>query len=152
MSPTPTDEVHGPIDFLLLEFDSDKMTGEAAAALLDLVNQGIVRIYDLLIIQKSADGTISAVDLQDLTTVSLAGFEAFAGARSGLVGDDDIAEAGGVMTPGTTAALLVYENSWAIPFVAAALRADAQVVASARIPATVVMDVLDALEAADAAN
>jgi uncharacterized membrane protein len=146
------DEAHGPIDFLLLEFDSSKMTGEAAAALLDLVERDTIRIYDLLVIRKELDGSTFTLDIADLPTDASAGFGAFAGARSGLLGDDDIAEASEVMKPGTSAALLVYENAWAIPFVAAALGEDAHVVASARIPATTVMDVLDDLDAADAAN
>jgi hypothetical protein len=145
-------EVIGPIDFLLLEFDSDKMTGDAAAALFELVDQGIVRIYDLLVIRKEADGSFVGVDLNDVSADSLGGFATFAGARSGLLSDDDLAEAGGVMEPGTTAALLVYENTWAVPFVAAARKADARVIASARIPADVVMGVLDELDAAEAAN
>jgi hypothetical protein len=144
-----SEEVIGPIDFLLLEFQSDKMTGEAGAALFDLVEQGIVRIYDLLIIRKEADGSVVGLDLSDVSADSVGGFAAFAGARSGLVGDDDVAEAGSAMEPGTTAALLVYENTWAVPFVAAARKADAQVIASARIPADVVMSALDELEAND---
>lgn len=147
-----TTDVTGPIDFLLLEFDGDKMTGEAAAALFELVEQGIIRIYDLLVIRKEADGTIVGVDLNDVSAGSIGGFTAFAGARSGLLGDDDVVEAGEVLEPGTAAALLVYENTWAIPFVAAARKADAQVIASARIPADVVMRVLDELDAADAAS
>ena len=149
---TPLDDVHGPIDFLLLEFSADKMDGAAAAALFDLVERGIVRIYDLLVIAKDPDGTFSGVDITNLSSDALGGFVAFAGARSGLLGDDDLAEAGEAMAPGTVAALIVYENSWAIPFVAAARGAGAEVVASARIPANVVMDVLDELDAASAAN
>ena len=147
-----TTEASGPIDFLLLEFDADKMTGEAAAALFELVEQGIIRIYDLLIIRKEADGTIVGVDLNDVSADSIGGFAVFAGARSGLLGDDDLAAAGGVLDPGTAAALLVYENTWAIPFVAAATKADARLIASARIPADIVMSVLDELDAADAAS
>jgi Family of unknown function (DUF6325) len=142
------DDVHGPIDFLLLEFDGGKSTGSAAKALLDLVQQGTIRLYDLLVIRKEVDGSVAALDLAQLP----AGFFAFAGARSGLLSDDDILEAGQAMRPGTSAALLVYENAWAIPFIAAALAEDAQVVASARIPATTVMEVLDELDAADAAD
>jgi hypothetical protein len=145
-------EIHGPIDFLLLEFSAEKMTGAAAAALLDLVERGIVRIWDLLVIRKDEDGTFSGIDISDLRAGELGDFVTFAGARSGLLGDEDIAEASAAMEPGTVAALLVYENAWAIPFVAAARAADAQVIASARIPADVVMDVLDELEAAEAAN
>lgn len=143
------EEVHGPIDFLLLEFPGDKLTGEAGAALLDLVDAGIVRIWDLLIITKDEDGTVSGVNIEDLDADHLGGFTVFAGARSGLVGDDDVAEAGNALEPGTVAALIIYENAWAIPFVKAARASGGQVVAAARIPADTVMEVLEAVEAAN---
>ena len=143
-----TSDVTGPIDFLLLEFDADKMTGAAAEALLDLIERDIIRIYDLLLIRKDADGSFSGIDVSDLSSDSLGGFVAFSGARSGLVGDDDIAEASSALEPGTAALLIVYENRWAVPFIAAARAVDAHVVASARIPADVVMAVLDELDAA----
>lgn len=152
MSETDLDDVHGPIDFILLEFPADNMTGEAGAALLDLVEAGIVRIFDLLIIRREDDGSVTGVDMTDLSADSLGGFAVFAGARSGLVDDDDISEAAGVMEPGTAAALIVYENTWARPFVAAARRMGAEVVASSRIPADAVMSALDELDAAEAAN
>lgn len=152
MSDAVPAEVHGPIDFLLLEFDADKMTGEAAAALMDLVEADIVHIFDFLVIRKEADGSVSGVEISDLSADSLGGFAVFAGARSGLVGDDDIAEAGAAMEPATAAALIVYENAWAVPFVAAARKADARVVASARIPADAIMATLDQLDSADAAG
>ena len=148
MSPADDADAIGPIDYLLLEFDPAKATGEAAEALLALVDQGIVRVLDLLVISKDADGAVTAVEITDLDADGPGGFAVFSGARSGLVGDDDVDEAGAAMEPGTAAALIVYENAWAVPFVAAARRADAQVIASARIPADVVMEVLDALEAA----
>ncbi len=144
--------VAGPIDFLLLEFDPSKADGSAAAALRDLIDQGIVRLYDLVVIAKAADGTVSAVEVTDAGADSHGGFGAFAGARSGLVDDEDIAEAGAALEPGRAAALLVYENSWAIPFIAAARAVDAEVVASARIPADQIVAALDALDAADPQN
>jgi hypothetical protein len=149
MTTTEAIDVHGPIDYLILEFPGDKLTGRTANALLDLVEQGIVRVYDLLVIRKEADGSFSGIDVNDLDADSLGGYTVFAGARTGLLGDDDIAEAAGALEPGTVAALLVYENTWAIPFVAAARESGAEVVASGRIPADVVMDVLDELESAD---
>ena len=142
-------DVPGPIDFVLIEFPGDNLTGEAGAALLDLVDRGIVRVFDILIARKDADGTFSGVDIADLTAEGLGGFAAFAGARSGLLGDDDLARAAGAMAPGTMAALIVYENTWAIPFVAAAHRAGGQLIASERIPAQAIIDALDALDAAD---
>jgi dihydrodipicolinate synthase/N-acetylneuraminate lyase len=140
-------DVMGPVDFVLLEFQSDQLDGSAGAAMLDLVDRGIVSILDLLVIQKEADGSFTGIEITDLTADDLGGIAVFAGARSGLLGDDDLAEAAQALEPGTTGAVIVYENTWARPFVAAAQRAGAQLVASARIPADVVNEVLDALEA-----
>lgn len=140
-------EVHGPIDFLLLEFPGDRLTGKTADALLDLVERDIVRIYDLVVIRKDEDGTFSGVVLDAAMADAVGGFMAFAGAQSGLLGDDDLKDAGEAMNPGTIAALIVYENSWAIPFVGAALEAGGAPIASARIPATDVIAALDALDA-----
>src|SRR5262245_10416932 len=145
-------ETHGPIDFLLLEGRAENMTGGVAAAIMDLVDRGIVRIYDLLAVVKEDDGSFSGVDLSDLSEDGLGGMTVFAGARSGLLDDDDVAQAADALEPGTVGVLIVYENSWAIPFVAAARDAGVQVVASTRIPADTVMAALDELEAADAAN
>ena len=141
--------VSGPIDFLLLEFDPTKTDGSAAAALADLVDRGVIALYDFLVMAKSEDGSVAALEL---SADGYGGFNMFVGARSGLVDDDDIAEAGSALEPGRAAALFVYENTWAIPFITAARAADAEVVASARIPADVVIATLDALEAADTAN
>jgi len=144
-----TDEqAHGPIDFLLLEFPGDRLTGEAGAALFDLVEAGTVRILDLLVVSKAADGTVAGINIEDLDADHLGSFTAFVGAESGLLSSDDVTEAGGALEPGTYAALIVYENTWAIPFVAAARAAGAEVVATARIPADVVIEALDAADAA----
>lgn len=143
MSTTAT-EVHGPIDFVLIEFHGDKLTGEAAPALMDLVERGVIRLYDLMVISKHDDGSVEGLELQDPSGVD--GFSYFAGARSGLLGDDDLREAAEAMEPGTVAALIVYENSWAIPFVRAARNSGGELIASARIPAADVMAALEALE------
>ena len=142
-------DVHGPVDFVLLEFRGDRLTGRAAQELLDLVDRGIVRVYDVLVVGKELDGSVYGVDLAAEAAARLGGFADLAGARSGLLSDDDIRETAGVLEPGTLAAMIVYENTWAIPFVAAAREAGGEMVASARIPAQDVMDALDALETAE---
>jgi dihydroorotase-like cyclic amidohydrolase len=142
---TTSSDVHGPIDFVLLEFPEERLRGEAAAALTDLVERDIVRIYDLLVIAKHADGSVELLELTDPGTDS-GGFEYFAGARSGLLGDEDMQEAAEAMESGTVAALIVYENTWAIPFVAATRNAGGELIASARIPAADVMAAVEALE------
>lgn len=142
---SPAAEVYGPIDYLLIEFSPDRLTGEAAPALLDLVDRAVVRLLDLLVISKGEDGTVEAVELTDSDRIG-AGFGQFAGARSGLISDQDMREAATAMRPGTIAALLVYENSWAAPFVSAVLNSGGELIASARIPATEIMAALDDLE------
>ena len=134
-------DVPGPIDYLLLEFPGDRPLDRAAAALLDLVEQGTIRLYDLVVLRKEAEGVVSLLEVDGDGS-----FAAFAGARSGLLGQDDATEAGAALEVGTTAVLLVYENLWAVPFAAAALDAGGQMVASARIPVQDVVDALDPLE------
>jgi uncharacterized protein DUF6325 len=139
-------EVHGPVDFVLIEFSGERLTGRTAQALLDLVERGIVRVYDILMIGKDDDGSVFAIDMAESAEGRVGGFTELAGARSGLLSDDDVREAGNAMEPGTLAALIIYENTWAVPFVAAAMEAGGQLIASARIPAPDVMAALDALD------
>jgi len=140
------DEVFGPIDFVLLEFPGEQLTGQAGAEVLALVDAGTIRIWDAIVVAKDADGTVRGLELKDLSDEHLGSFSVFAGARSGLVGDDDVAEAANALEPGTVAALIVFENTWAVPFIRATRASGGQLVASARIPADSVVEVLDALE------
>lgn len=134
-------DVPGPIDFVLVEFADGAPLEGPAAALLDLVEAGTIRLYDLVVLRTASDGSLEALEIGPDSS-----FVRFAGARSGLVGDEDLALAAQAMEPGTTAVLMVYENAWAIPFVAAAREAGGEMIATARIPAQDVIDVLDELE------
>jgi uncharacterized membrane protein len=145
---TTTNDAHGPIDFLLIEFPNERTDGSAAQALLDLVEAGTIRLLDLVVARKEDDGTVEVIDIDAAGDVTA--FVQFSGARSGLLGDDDVQEAGSAMAPGTTAALIVFENAWAAPFVAAARQNGGEVIASMRIPASDVIDALDALESQEA--
>jgi hypothetical protein len=139
-------EVHGPIDFILMEFSADRLTGGASRALLDLVDAGIIAVYDVLVVGKTDDGSVYALDLVE-DADKIGGFADLAGHRSGLLTDDEMHEAAAAMPPGTLAVLIVYENTWAVPFVAAAMESGGELIAGARISAQDVMDALDALEA-----
>ncbi|MEV4262575.1 DUF6325 family protein [Kribbella sp. NPDC049584] len=141
----PDAEVHGPIDYILIEFTGDKLTGRAAEELVNLVERGIVHVYDVMVVGKDANGSMYMVDLAE-SSGQAGGFADLNGARSGILAEDNLREVAGAMQPGTLAALIVYENTWAIPFVAAAVESGGQMIAGGRIPAQDVMDVLDALE------
>lgn len=135
----------GPIDFMVVEFPGSRMTGEGLPLLVDLVDRGIIRILDLTFVKKELDGSIVGVTVADVD--GDANLDVFEGASSGLLGQDDIAEASAVLEPGSSAGILVYENVWAAPFASAMRRSGGQLVASGRIPVPAIVAALDVAEA-----
>jgi hypothetical protein len=127
------------------------MNGEAFPHLVDLVDRGIVRILDLVFVTKDLDGSVKGIAIADLDDDGELDLAVFEGASSGLIGDDDIQEAGGILEPGSSAGILVYENVWAGPFAAAVRRGGGQLVASGRIPIQAMLAALEATEASDPA-
>lgn len=140
-----TDVEIGPIDYLVVEWPpGQKPTGDALPLLVDLVDRGLIRILDLAFVQKEDDGRVTRIELQDLgSDPELTIFE---GASSDLLGDDDYREAATAMEPGSSAALLVYENTWAAPFATAVRRGGARLVATGRIPINAFIAALDELD------
>jgi hypothetical protein len=137
----------GPIDYVVLEWPGEQPTaGEVQPLLLDLVDRGIVRILDIAFVAKDTEGSVSGVELGDLKEAAAA-FAEFEGASSGLLGFDDLQEAATALEPGTSAAVIVWENRWAAPLAVALRRSGGQLVASGRIP---VQALLGALETAEA--
>lgn len=137
----------GPIDYLVIEWTDKQPTGEALPHLIDLVDRGIVRIIDLAFITKDEDGNVAEIAIDELGQMS-AEFATFEGASSGLLGEDDFAEAANALEPGTSAAVLVWENRWAAPFAVALRNSGAQLVATGRIPIQALEAALAATEAA----
>ena len=145
-----TDVELGPIDFVVIEWPADKQpNGEAFPHLVDLVDRGLIRVLDLAFVRKETDGSIVGLDLQDFAADGDPQLTIFEGATSGLLGDDDRQEAGNALEPGASAALIVYENTWAAPFATALRKAGAQLVASGRIPVNAIISALDELEASE---
>jgi Family of unknown function (DUF6325) len=144
-----TDELDamGPIDYLVVEFPGNRMTGEGLPLLVDLVDRGIIRILDLLFIRKELDGSVSGLTIADLDSDGKLDLMVFEGASSGLLGKDDVEDAASVIEPGSSAGILVYENVWAAPFAVAVRRGGGQLVASGRIPVQALLAELDAAAA-----
>jgi hypothetical protein len=147
-----TDALVGPIDYLAVEFPAARLEGKAMQAIVDLVEAGIIRVLDMRAAVVDADGVMSAVALTDLDGDGILDLAVFEGVESGLLGDDDLQESASLIAPGNGVGLIVYENTWAGPFVAALRDVGAEVISSGRIPATEVLDALDRLEAAEGAS
>jgi hypothetical protein len=137
----------GPVDYLVVEFppDASNFTGEMAAELAKLADAGTIRILDILILQKDDNGDIEALEIDDLDEVSeIVHLEADI---AEILAADDVAHLAAAMENGTTAGVVVWENTWAAPFAAAARRAGGQLVASGRIPIQAIIASFEAEEA-----
>ena len=138
-------EEMGPVDIVMIAYPAGApMTGEAVPILFDLVKRGIIRVLDVLLVIKEADGTYAGFQATD----RVGDCAMFEGASSGLLGDDDVSTAADDIVPGSAAVLIVYENRWAAPFAAAVRRNGGTLVGFQRVP---VEDLIASLEAAEAA-
>jgi len=138
-------EEMGSIDYVVLEWPGEQPSGQAAPLIVDLVERGIIRILDLAFLGKDENGVVYAIDLADLDSE----YAAFAGASSGLLGADDLQDAAEALEPGTSAAVLIWENLWAAPVAVALRRSGGQLVASGRIPVQAMLAALDATDPTD---
>jgi len=132
----------GPVDYLCIEFPPGSRTGEGLPLLVGLVERHLIRILDLRFLRKAADGTVAELDGEQIGD----GLAIFTGAASGMLGNDDLAEAANALEPGSAAVLIVYENTWAAPLAVTLRKAGAQLVAGGRIPVQALLAALDASE------
>ncbi len=148
MADVDIDEL-GPVDYLVVEFPpgASHFTGEMAAELAKLVDSGTIRLLDLVILVKDADGAIEALEIEDLD--QLDDLRTAEAQLADLLAAEDITNLAAAMEPGTTAGVLVWENSWAAPFATAARRSGGQLIASGRIPIQAILASLEADEKGD---
>ena len=144
----PLDEI-GPVDYLIVEWGAGSAPdGKALPHLVDLVDRGLIRILDLAFVQRALDGTTVVVAIEDFDLDGDPDLAVFVGASSGILDEGDLLAAGEILEPGCAAALLVYENRWALPFAAALRGAGAQLVSRGPILIDDLVEALDELEAA----
>lgn len=151
MGATEIDEL-GPIDYLVVEFPEGKSSfnGEMAEALVNLTDQRTIRVLDLIVIHKDEDGSVEGYEFDEIENLDeLRGLEL---ELAEILAADDVAHLAAAMENGSTAGVLVWENTWAAPFASAARRAGGQLVASGRIPIQAIAAQMEAEEASETAS
>lgn len=134
----------GPVDWLVVEFPGSRFKGEIAPALNDLVERGIIRVLDLLLLKKDEDGAIEAYELSDLDEAEVGGLRSYEAELAMLLSAEDVESLAAAVEPGSTAAALIWENTWAAPFASAVRRAGGQLVANGRIPVQAILAAIEA--------
>ena len=151
MTEVSLDEL-GPVDYLVVEFPAgaSNFTGEMAAELLALVNSGTIRVIDVLILTKDADGTVEATELSDIA--ELGELQAIEAGLGELLAADDVDHLAAAMEPGSTAGVLIWENLWAAPFASAVRSSGGQLIANGRIPIQAIIASIEADQATTTAG
>ena len=131
---TETIDELGPVDYIVVEFPGSKFNGEIAPALIDLVDRDIIRVLDLIMIVKEADGSFDAIEISDFDDGVVGELQRLETEVAELLSAEDVASLAAAIEPGSTAGVLVYENKWAAPFASAVRHSGGQLVANGRIP------------------
>jgi Family of unknown function (DUF6325) len=134
----------GPVDWIVVEFPGSKFNGEIAPVLQDLVERGLIRVLDLLMLRKGGDGELEVFELSDLAEGELGELRAEESELAMVLSEQDVLDIAETIEAGSTAAVLVWENLWAAPFGSAVRHAGGQLVASGRIPIQAVLAAIEA--------
>jgi uncharacterized protein DUF6325 len=139
-------DVLGPVDYLVVEFPANKadFSGEMATQLGSLVDRKLIRVLDLLLLRKELDGSVEVAELHELAAVDVGELLALEADLAMLLAEEDVEAIGEALEPGSIAAVLVYENSWAGPFASSVRRSGGQLVASGRIPTQALLAAVEA--------
>ena len=148
MTDTDIDEL-GPVDYLVVEFPTEQanFSGQMATELSALVDRGVVRVLDLILLRKELDGSVEGFESHDFGDTDLGSLRELETDLALLLAEEDVESIGAALEPGSVAAVLVWENVWAAPFASAVRRSGGQLVASGRIPIQALATAIEADEA-----
>ena len=132
----------GPVEYIAIAFPGNKFSGEIVPAIQELQDSGTIRVLDLVIITKDADGNVAAIELSEASPEQGAALAVLGVENKNLLGEEDIEDIGGALDPNSTAALMIWENVWAARFAKSLRDADGILVANGRIPVALVEDLM----------
>ena len=133
----------GPVDWIVVEFEGSTLNGKIAPILKDYVDRELIRVLDLLFFKKAEDGSFEAFEATDMEDSEIGELRAYETELAMLLSEQDVADLADTIEPGSSAAVLVWENLWAAPFGAAVRHAGGQLVASGRIPIQAVIAAIE---------
>jgi Family of unknown function (DUF6325) len=142
----------GPVDWIVVEFPGSRFNGQIVPALLDLVERDLVRVLDLLVLKKDDDGSLEAFELSDLDEGEIGELRTYESELAMLLSEEDVNSLAAAIEPGSSAGVLVWENTWAAPFASAVRRSGGQLVASGRIPTQALLAAIEADEQEEGAD
>jgi hypothetical protein len=143
---TDTIDELGPVDWIVVEFPGSRFNGQIAPALRDLVERDLIRVLDLVVLKKDSDGSLEAFELSDLDEGEIGELRSYEAQLAMLLSEDDVTAVAAAIEPGSSAAVLVWENTWAAPFASAVRHSGGQLVASGRIPIQALLAAIEADE------
>jgi hypothetical protein len=133
----------GPVELIVLGFDGNGFNGQVAPALMDLVERGVIRVIDMAVVMKDADGAVAVLEAGEMDDSIASAFEVLIGSVPGLLSEADIIEIAEDLPPNSTEAVLLVEHVWATAFAQAVRASGGQLLMAERIPG----DVVDAARA-----
>ena len=128
----------GPVEYIAIAFPGNKFSGEIIPAIQKLQDSGTIRVLDLVIITKNADGNVAAIELSDADAEQRAVLDVLGIERRNLLGEEDFEDIGAALDPNTTAGLMIWENVWAAEFAKSLRNANGILIANGRIPAELI--------------
>ncbi len=132
----------GPVEYIAIAFPGNKFSGEIIPAIRELQESGTIRVLDLVIISKDGEGNVAAIELSDASPETQATFAVLGVENKNLLGQEDFEDIGGALEPNSTAALMIWENTWAAEFAKSLRNADGILIANGRIPAALVEELM----------
>ena len=132
----------GPVEYIAIAFPGNKFSGEIIPAIKELQDSGTIRVLDLVIITKSADGSVDAIELSEASPEEAAALSVLGIQSKNLLGEEDIEDIGGALDPNSTCGLMIWENVWAAKFAESLRAADGILIANGRIPAPIIEEVM----------
>ena len=134
----------GPVEYIAIAFPGNKFSGEIVPAIKALQDSGTIRVLDLVLITKDADGNVAAIELADADAEQRAVLDVLGIERRNLLGEEDFEDIGSALDPNSTAGLMIWENVWAAEFAKSLRNADGILIANGRIPAALVEEAMAA--------